>query len=82
MPMKLVAALFFALASASALLQGFHVDDESCSGLVADNATQQVTKCASFFALLSNVSEMLHAASGQLPSGYPPLRLSVDTGTA
>ena len=63
------------LAHTAALLQGFHVDDESCSGLVADNVTQQVAKCATFFTLLSNLSKTLRAASdpasGELPPGYP-----------
>ena len=61
-----------------ARLQGFHVDDESCSGLVQDNATAQVARCARFFAGIANLTAEIEEA------GLPgvPLTISVDTGIA
>lgn len=78
-PLLFAAAILLPLApQASARLAGYHVDVESCSGLIQDNATAQVAQCATFFGQLANMSAALKAAA--LPG--PPLRLSVDVGTA
>jgi hypothetical protein len=72
--------LFFGVLALPALarLQGFHVDDESCSGLVQDNSTAQVAQCARFFASLANLTAAIEHAG--LPGA--PLTVSVDTGVA
>lgn len=76
---KLLCVCFGFLALPSlARLQGFHVDDESCSGLVQDNSTAQVAQCARFFASLANLTAAIEHAG--LPGA--PLTVSVDTGVA
>ena len=66
-----------AVLSADARITAFHVDDESCSGLIQDNRTAQIISCNRFFTSLVNLSSALEA-SKSLPA---PLRLSVDAGT-
>jgi hypothetical protein len=59
-------------------IDGIHVDDESCSGLVHDNVTAQRISCAKFIHGLQNLTEAAAAASAGLPRR---LRVSVDAGT-
>ena len=75
-----VRALLILLASscATAQITGFHVDSESCSGLLQDNKTQQLVNCAKFFGSLESLSAKLSGVTG-LPQG--PLRVAVDAGT-
>lgn len=62
----------------AALIDGIHLDDEGCSGLVHDNATGQQIYCQQFFQGLQNLSETMANVSASLPNR---LRLSVDAGT-
>lgn len=57
---------------------GFHIDDETCSGLDYNNATEQRIVCANFFDKLANLTSTYAAASTSLPR---PLTLAVDAGT-
>jgi|EP01044_Picomonas_judraskeda_P002594 hypothetical protein len=60
-------------------VSGYHVDDETCSGLLYDNKTTQLPKCAKFFGMLANTSLQLQQLSAEL--GRPqPLKLTVDAG--
>jgi hypothetical protein len=69
-------------------LIGFHVDDESCSGLLnyGHNRTEQTIKCAKFFGSLANLSATLAAESDVLSKRgagkWAQLKLAVDAGTA
>ena len=59
-------------------IDGIHLDDEGCSGLVHDNATGQQIYCQKFLHGLQNLSETMASVSASLPNR---LRLSVDAGT-
>ena len=59
-------------------IAGYHVDTESCSGLVHDNVTAQRISCAAFLDMLDNLTETAKAESAGLPRR---LRLAVDAGT-
>ena len=59
---------------------GYHVDDETCSGLLQNNETDQKIKCAAYFQSLTNLSATLAQYSATLKG--PPLTLTVDAGTA
>ena len=61
-------------------ITGFHIDDESCSGLLANNRTAQEIACQKYFTSLTNLSASLKNYSVSLPG--PPLTLTVDAGTA
>jgi hypothetical protein len=61
-------------------ITGFHVDDESCSGLIMNNKTDQKIKCAVYFNSLANLSAALAHYSSDLKG--PSLTLTVDAGTA
>ena len=69
-------------------LVAFHVDDESCSGLLnyGHNRSEQTIKCARFFASLANLSATLAAESSMLEKrgagSWAKLQLAVDSGTA
>ena len=65
---------------AAGRVAGFHVDDESCSGLLMNNETDQKIKCAAYFGSLANLSATLARYSAGLKG--PPLTLTVDAGTA
>ena len=79
--MLLACGALLALAQlAAARITGFHVDDESCSGLLMNNRTDQELKCAAYFRSLANVSATLAQYSSGLKG--PPLTLTVDAGTA
>ena len=54
------------LDGAFGLMQGYHIDDESCSGLVYDNVTQQLVKCRIYLTSLANASAELHVLDEQL----------------
>tara|TARA_B110000208_G_scaffold41746_1_gene55259 strand:- start:91 stop:1050 length:960 start_codon:yes stop_codon:yes gene_type:complete len=75
-------------ACAHSRLVGFHVDDESCSGLLnyGHNRSEQTIKCAKFFASLANLSATLAAESSALEKrgagSWAKLQLAVDAGTA
>jgi hypothetical protein len=77
-------ALFFAAAAVALVdgsITGFHVDDETCSGLVADNKTAQLFVCAKFFAMLQNLSDTVAAENrAHRPPSAAPLELTVDVG--
>eukprot|EP01045_Picozoa_sp_COSAG04_P005568 COSAG04_NODE_260_length_18679_cov_4.566439_7_plen_405_part_00 len=59
-------------------IAGYHVDTESCSGLVHDNVTAQRISCAAFLDMLNNLTETAKAESAGLARR---LRLAVDAGT-
>lgn len=78
----LATALFLArpdFGRCGGVIAGFHIDDESCSGLLANNRTEQEIACQLFFNKLVNVSAQVRNGSQGLPQGH--LTLSVDTGT-
>ncbi len=57
------------------LIQGYHVDNEQCSGLFQNNRSAQEVICHTFFTRLSNLSAEVHTyGTGMV--------LSVDAGTA
>ena len=64
-------------------ITAFHVDTESCSGLVHDNVTAQRISCAAFLGGLKNLSTTLvHASQNLNRTGDGSwLRLAVDAGT-
>ena len=69
--------------TARPLVAGFHIDDESCSGLLADGGVAaQTAKCHAFFAELRNASARMRAAEHEGAGLALPLRLAVDAGTA
>jgi len=63
-----------------AAITGFHVDDETCSGLAHDNVNNsQLAKCSKFLGSLANESAALAGANfSGLPQGR--LKLTVDAG--
>eukprot|EP00040_Diaphanoeca_grandis_P016590 m.85801 g.85801 ORF g.85801 m.85801 type:complete len:956 (-) comp25901_c0_seq2:78-2945(-) len=54
---------------------GYHVDDETCSGLLSNNKTEQIILCAKFLASLTNMRMQLNQIDSRL-------KLSVDAGTS
>jgi hypothetical protein len=60
-------------------ISAYHIDDETCSGLVFDNKTAQLPKCAQFFGKLANTSRELRQLSAELGRAQP-LKLAVDAG--
>jgi hypothetical protein len=64
-----------------AIISGYHVDIETCSGLVFGNRTRQLPLCAVFFGSLANLSASLVRTSDALGrSGGTRLRMAVDAG--
>ena len=63
-----------------AAVTGFHIDDETCSGLAHDNVNNtQIGKCAKFLGSLRNESAALAGTNfSGLPQGR--LKLTVDAG--
>ena len=64
-------------------ITAFHVDQETCSGLVHDNVTRQHIMCAEFLGSLANLSAALARTSQNLSraSAETRLRMAVDAGT-
>ena len=61
---------------------GYHIDMETCSGVVKaghNNATVERALCRTFFERLSNLTRAAARGSTSLPK---PLKVAVDTGTA
>jgi hypothetical protein len=68
-----------AVVLASAIVSGFHVDDEICSGLLHDNKTAQLPRCAKFLGSLANLSIQMQHLSTELHRPQP-LKLAADAG--
>jgi hypothetical protein len=77
---NLFAILALCASLAAGRIAGFHVDDESCSGLLMNNKTKQEIVCAKYFHSLANLSATLRNYSSDLKG--PALTVTVDTGTA
>ena len=63
------------------VVSGFHLDIETCSGLVYNNETAQIPICAEYLGTLANTSLQLRRLSAEL-GRTKPLKLTVDAGVA
>eukprot|EP00039_Didymoeca_costata_P023559 m.7509 g.7509 ORF g.7509 m.7509 type:complete len:307 (+) comp3725_c0_seq1:93-1013(+) len=80
-PLLIFALMFLNFRLINGRITGFHIDDETCSGLTIDGHTkpEQELLCAKFFASLSNITQLLKKVNPSLPGN--PLTLTVDAGT-